>query len=332
MMQQYLRIKAQHPDMLLLYRMGDFYELFYEDAEKAARLLDITLTQRGASAGDPIKMAGVPYHAIEQYLARLVKLGESAAICEQIGDPSTSKGPVERQVMRIITPGTLTDAALLEDKRDNLLLAISPGKSLLGVAWISLASGDFRVLETLAANLPSELERLGPAEVLLPDGSEHLLPDGFNVPAKRLPAWNFDRDSAIRALTKQFGTQDLSGFGGEGLDAALGAAGALLEYCRTTQGGDLAHVRALHVERDSAYLRLDAVSRRNLEISETLRGARRLQLRCWTAAPRVVGLLKAHCHRCAQGDPGTPDAVETPPALAVPGCSALRPASSAPPT
>ncbi len=282
MMQQYLRIKAQHPDMLLLYRMGDFYELFYEDAEKAARLLDITLTQRGASAGEPIKMAGVPYHAIEQYLARLVKLGESAAICEQIGDPSTSKGPVERQVTRIITPGTLTDAALLEDKRDNLLLAISPGKSLLGMAWISLASGDFRVLETVAANLPSELERLGPAEVLLPDGSEHLLPDGFNVPSKRLPAWNFDRDSATRALTKQFGTQDLSGFGGEGLDAALGAAGALLEYCRTTQGGDLAHVRALHVERDSAYLRLDAVSRRNLEISETLRGE---------PAPTLLSLL-----------------------------------------
>jgi DNA mismatch repair protein MutS len=281
-MQQYLRIKAQHPDMLLLYRMGDFYELFYDDAEKAARLLDITLTQRGASGGEPIKMAGVPYHAVEQYLARLVKLGESAAICEQIGDPNTSKGPVERQVTRIITPGTLTDAALLEDKRDNLLLAISPGKSMLGIAWISLASGDFRVLETAAANLPSELERLGPAEVLLPDGAEHLLPDGFTVPAKRLPAWNFDRDSAIRALTKQFGTQDLSGFGGEELDAALAAAGALLEYCRTTQGGDLAHVRALHVERESAYLRLDAVSRRNLEISETLRGE---------AAPTLLSLL-----------------------------------------
>jgi DNA mismatch repair protein MutS len=282
MMQQYLRIKRQHPDLLLLYRMGDFYELFYEDAEKAARLLDITLTRRGASNGEPIKMAGVPFHAIEQYLARLVKLGESAAICEQIGDPNTSKGPVERKVTRVITPGTLTDAAMLDDKRDNLLLALSAGGPLLGMAWISLASGDFRLMETAAANLASELERIGPAEVLLAEGSEHLLPQGFNVPAKRLAPWHFDRDSAVRALTKQFGTQDLSGFGVDGLKASLAAAGALLEYCRTTQVGDLAHVRALRVERESAYLRLDAVSRRNLEISETLRGE---------AAPTLLSLL-----------------------------------------
>ena len=282
MMQQYLRIKAQHPDMLLLYRMGDFYELFYDDAEKAARLLDITLTQRGASAGAPVKMAGVPFHAVEQYLARLLKLGESVAICDQIGDPNTSKGPVERQVTRIITPGTLTDAALLDDKRDNLLLAIAPGQSLLGIAWLSLASGDFRVLETRRENLPSELERLAPAEVLLPEGSEGLLPSGLNVPLKRLPPWNFDRDSALRGLTKQFGTRDLAGFGCDGLGPALNAAGALLEYCRTTQRGDLAHVLGLRVERESAYLRLDAVSRRNLEISETLRGE---------VAPTLLSLL-----------------------------------------
>ncbi len=282
MMQQYLRIKAQHPDMLLLYRMGDFYELFYDDAEKAARLLDITLTQRGASAGAPVKMAGVPFHAVEQYLARLLKLGESVAICEQIGDPNTSKGPVERQVTRIITPGTLTDAALLDDKRDNLLLAIAPGQSLLGIAWLSLASGDFRVLETRRENLPSELERLAPAEVLLPEGSEGLLPSELKVPLKRLPPWNFDRDSALRGLTKQFGTRDLAGFGCDGLGPALSAAGALLEYCRTTQRGDLAHVLGLRVERESAYLRLDAVSRRNLEISETLRGE---------AAPTLLSLL-----------------------------------------
>ena len=272
MMRQYLSIKAQHPDMLLLYRMGDFYELFYDDAEKAARLLDITLTQRGASAGAPVKMAGVPFHAVEQYLARLVRLGESVAICEQIGDPSTSKGPVERQVTRIVTPGTLTDAALLDDKRDNLVLAIAPGSPLLGIAWLSLASGDFRLLEATFEQLPSELERLRPAEVLLPDGHENLLPLNFSVPVKQLPPWNFDRDFALRALTKQFGTQDLSGFGCDGLAAGLSAAGALLEYCRATQRGDLAHVRALKVERESTYLRLDAVSRRNLEISETLRG------------------------------------------------------------
>jgi DNA mismatch repair protein MutS len=268
--------------MLLLYRMGDFYELFYEDAEKAARLLDITLTQRGASAGAPIKMAGVPFHAVEQYLARLLKLGESVAICEQIGDPNTSKGPVERQVTRIITPGTLTDAALLDDKRDNLLLAVAPGKPLLGIAWLSLASGDFRVLETGADNLPTELERLGPAEILLPEGWEGPIPAGLGAPVKRLPPWHFDLDSALRGLTKQFGTRDLSGFGCEGLDPALRAAGALLEYCRTTQRGDLPHVRALRAERESAYLRLDAVSRRNLEISETLRGE---------VAPTLLSLL-----------------------------------------
>ena len=172
MMQQYLRIKAQHPDMLLFYRMGDFYELFYEDAERAARLLDITLTQRGASAGEPIKMAGVPYHAVEQYLAKLVKLGESVAICEQIGDPNTAKGPVERQVTRVVTPGTLTDAALLDEKRDNLLLARAWSKTTLGLAWLTLASGDFRVLETAPAQLASELKRLQPAEILVADGTQ----------------------------------------------------------------------------------------------------------------------------------------------------------------
>ncbi len=281
-MQQYLRIKAQHPDMLLLYRMGDFYELFYDDAEKAARLLDITLTQRGASAGAPVKMAGVPFHAVEQYLARLLKLGESVAICEQTGDANTSKGPVERQVTRIVTPGTLTDAALLDDKRDNLVLAIAPGRPLLGIAWLSLASGDFRLLETGSEQLASELERLRPAEVLLPDGHEGLVPAGLAVPVKQVPPWNFDRDFALRALIKQFRTQDLSGFGCDGLGPGLSAAGALLEYCRTTQHGDLVHVRALHVERESTYLRLDATSRRNLEISETLRGE---------AAPTLLSLL-----------------------------------------
>src|SRR4051812_28731934 len=167
MMQQYLRIKGQHPDMLLFYRMGDFYELFHEDAERAARLLDITLTSRGASAGERIKMAGVPYHAVEQYLARLVKVGESVAICEQIGDPATAKGPVERKVTRIVTPGTLTDSALLEEKRDNLLLAVHRNRATLGLAWLSLASGRFTVMETSLTSLAHELERLRPSEVLI---------------------------------------------------------------------------------------------------------------------------------------------------------------------
>jgi len=272
MMQQYLRIKAQYPDLLVFYRMGDFYELFYQDAEKGARLLDLTLTQRGVSAGEPIKMAGVPFHAVDQYLAKLVRLGESVAICEQIGDPNTAKGPVERRVTRVVTPGTLTDAALLDDKRDNLLVALALANNTIGLAWLSLASGDFRIKETAPDHLGSELERLRPAELLVPDGGDLCLPAGTGAPIKRLAPWDFDTDAARRTLARQFGTSDLTGFGAESLGPALGAAGALLQYCRTTQGGELPHVRALSVEHDAAYLRLDGISRRNLEISETLRG------------------------------------------------------------
>src|SRR3990172_9884963 len=178
MMQQYLRIKASHPDMLLFYRMGDFYELFFGDAEKAARLLDITLTRRGASAGEPIKMAGVPYHAVEQYLAKLVRLGESVVICEQIGDPNASKGPGERQVTRIVTPGTLTDAALLDDKRDNVLLALWQHQHTIGMAWLALAAGHFRAAEIRAADLAVALGRLRPAEVLIAENAGGTLPEG----------------------------------------------------------------------------------------------------------------------------------------------------------
>jgi DNA mismatch repair protein MutS len=281
MMQQYLRIKAQHPGMLLFYRMGDFYELFHEDAERAARLLDITLTTRGASAGAPIRMAGVPYHSVDQYLLKLVKLGESVAICEQIGDPALAKGPVERQVTRVVTPGTLTDAALLEEKRENLLLAVHTAGQVLGLAWLSLASGEFRVLETRAERLQAELNRLQPAEVLLPeDAVVDELPGSASL--KRLPVWHFDADSAARALCQHFGTQDLSGFGAQGLEPALGAAGALLEYCRVTQGSAPRHILSLKVEHESEYLRLDAATRRNLEISETLRGE---------PAPTLLALL-----------------------------------------
>ena len=276
MMQQYLRIKAQHPDMLMFYRMGDFYELFFDDAEKAARLLDITLTRRGVSAGEPIKMAGVPYHSAEQYLAKLVRLGESVAICEQTGDPAAGKGPVEREVTRIITPGTLTDAALLEEKRDCMLLAISLHESLLGLAWLNLAAGQFRVLETPCKNLTSELERLKPAEILLPESLT--LPEleatalREKISLKRLPSWHFDSDAAVRNLSRQFETHDLSGFGCEGLRVSLGAASALLDYVRLTQGMGMAHIRALKVERDDTFLRMDAATRRNLEISETILG------------------------------------------------------------
>ena len=274
MMQQYLRIKAQHPDMLMFYRMGDFYELFFDDAEKAAKLLGITLTQRGASAGEPIKMAGVPYHAAEQYLAKLVKAGESIAICEQVGDPATSKGPVAREVTRIITPGTLTDAALLEDKRDCILLALFIHESTLGLAWLNLAAGQLRVMETSPQNLLSELERLQPAEILLPESLTLVEIQGKNWALKRLPLWQFDRDSTMTQLTRQFETHDLSGFGCEDLSTALCAAGALLEYTRLTQGSVALHIASLQAERDSIYVRMDAATRRNLEISETIRGER----------------------------------------------------------
>jgi len=271
-MQQYRRIKAQHPDKLLFYRMGDFYELFFEDAERAAKLLDITLTKRGASAGEPIKMAGVPYHAVEQYLAKLVKLGESVAICEQVGDPATSKGPVERQVQRIVTPGTLTDAALLDDRRDNVLLALARGKGVLGLAWLSLSSGRLRVLETNPGELASEVSRLAPAEILFADDDGGAVLESSGIALKRLPPWQFDVEGGQRLLCEQFGTRDLAGFGADRLGPALGAAGALLQYARATQAAALAHIRELNVEHSDALVVLDPASRRNLEISETLRG------------------------------------------------------------
>jgi DNA mismatch repair protein MutS len=267
MMQQYLRIKAAHPDILLFYRMGDFYELFYDDAERASRLLDLTLTARGQSAGAPVRMAGVPAHAVEQYLAKLVKLGESVAICEQVGDVATAKGPVERQVTRIVTPGTLTDAELLDDKTDNVLLALAADKSTVGLAWLSLASGELRVAEVAPQALANELRRIAPAEILAADGIE--LP-GFFV--TRLQAWQFDPDSAKRRLLEQLGAASLAGYGVEDLALAIGACGALLEYAAKTQGKALAHVNAVRAERAADYLRLDAATRRNLELTETLRG------------------------------------------------------------
>jgi DNA mismatch repair protein MutS len=286
MMQQYLRLKAQYPEQLLFYRMGDFYELFYEDAEKAARLLDITLTTRGQSAGRPIRMAGVPCHAVEQYLARLIKLGESVVICEQIGDAATSKGPLERAVTRIVTPGTLTDAALLDDKSDSLLLALVAQKNLIGLAWLNLANGDFRLLEIGPAALPAQLERLRPAEILLPDGAPEGFLAGITAPIRRLPDWHFDRNGALRALTSHFGTRDLAAFfpesGPEAPTAALAAAGALYQYAKTTQNQALAHITTLRLERESEWLRLDAATRRNLELTETLRGE---------PAPTLLSLL-----------------------------------------
>jgi len=272
MMQQYLHLKSQHPDMLMFYRMGDFYELFFDDAEKAAKLLGITLTQRGSSAGEPIKMAGVPYHAAEQYLAKLVKLGESVVLCEQVGDPATSKGPVAREVTRIYTPGTLTDAAFLEDKRDCILLAMLVREETVGLAWLNLAAGQLRVTETSQQNLSSELERIRPAEILIPESLAIPETQRPHSVLKRIPDWQFDHDSAIQALTRQLATQSLSGFGCDDLFIAMAAAGALLEYIHLTQSTKVCPVTSLHAEFDTAYVRMDVSTRRNLEISETLRG------------------------------------------------------------
>jgi len=283
MMQQYFRIKGEHPDILVFYRMGDFYELFYDDAEKASRLLDLTLTQRGASAGAPVKMAGVPVHSVESYLARLVKLGQSVAIAEQIGDPALAKGPVDRQVTRIVTPGTLTDPALLEDKSENTLLALSRDKSGVGLAWLSLASGTLRVAEIAPQALENELRRIDPAEVLVSEDA-HL--DGYFV--TRLPPWQFDAENGKRKLLKQLGAGTLAGFGCEDLTLAIGACGALLEYAGKTQGQALAHVTAVTAERAGEYVRLDAATRRNLELTETLRGE---------PAPTLFSLLD----ECATG-------------------------------
>ncbi|HJV27822.1 MAG TPA: DNA mismatch repair protein MutS [Aromatoleum sp.] len=282
MMQQYLRIKAQHPDTLLFYRMGDFYELFFEDAEKAARLLDITLTTRGQSAGQPIKMAGVPFHAVEQYLARLVKLGESVVIAEQVGEPGATKGPMERAVSRIVTPGTLTDAALLDDRSDSLLLAANLHRGVLGLAWLNLANGDLRIMECPSEQLQAQFERLRPAEVLVPDALTLPLIETLSPVLRRLADWQFDAETGERLLTGHFGTRDLAGFGAEGLTVGLAAAAALFDYARATQRQSLEHVTGLRVEREAEYLRLDAATRRNLELTETLRGE---------PAPTLMSLL-----------------------------------------
>lgn len=273
MMQQYLGIKQDYPNQLLFYRMGDFYELFYEDAKRAAKLLDITLTARGQSAGNPIPMAGVPFHSVEGYLAKLVKLGESVVICEQVGDPATSKGPVERKVVRIITPGTVTDEALLEDRRDNLLVAVLGDERHFGMAVLDIASGRFSVQELKGwESLLAELERLNPAELLYPDDWPMGLPLEKRKGAHRRPIWDFDRDTAFKGLCEQFGTQELAGFGCQDLKLAISAAGCLLIYAKETQRTALPHIQGLHHERIEDTVILDSASRRNLEIDCNLNG------------------------------------------------------------
>jgi DNA mismatch repair protein MutS len=268
MMQQYLRIKAQHPDVLLFYRMGDFYELFFDDARRASKLLDISLTSRGQSAGEPIAMAGVPVVSAENYLARLVRKGESVAICEQIGDPARAKGPVDRQVVRILTPGTLVEDALLERGRESLLASLCSDASGHGLAWLDLASGRFTVIELADdTEVAAELERLRPAELLLPEDQRRALPN-----VRPRPPWHFDADTAQRLLCEQFATRDLAGFGAAELRAGLKAAGALLQYVQDTQKAAVPHVRGITVLRRDEGLQLDAATRRNLELDRSLTG------------------------------------------------------------
>jgi DNA mismatch repair protein MutS len=297
MMQQYLRIKAQHPDVLLFYRMGDFYEMFYDDARRAAQILDIALTQRGASAGAPIPMAGVPVATLDTYLARLVRRGESVAICEQRGDPGKSKGPMDREVVRIVTPGTVTDAALLEERRDNLLASVYGSHGRFGLAWLDLSAGRFSVMEVAGlAALDAELERLRPAELLAADGAQPAQDGAWRL----RPPWHFELDSATRALTEQFQVRDLAGFGCADKPLAIMAAGGLLAYVRETQKSALPHLRSIGTEERDEALIMDPATRRNLELDESLAGAPELTLAGIfdrTATPMGGRTLRRWLHR-----------------------------------
>src|SRR5579859_328143 len=312
MMQQYLRIKAQHPDVLLFYRMGDFYEMFYDDARRAAQLLDIALTQRGASAGAPIPMAGVPAVTLDSYLAKLVRKGQSVAICEQRGEPGKTKGPMEREVVRIVTPGTVTDEALLDERRDNLLASVCGAGGRYGLAWLDLSAGRFSVMELggLAA-LEAEIERLRPAEILAPDGAQPALAgssgsgsgsgSGLQDRPWRLRApWHFDTESSSRALAEQFHTRDLAGFGCADKPLGVAAAGALLAYVRETQKASLTHLLSITTEERDAALIMDPATRRNLELDESLAGRPELTLAGvfdHTATAMGARLLRRWLHR-----------------------------------
>jgi DNA mismatch repair protein MutS len=320
MMQQYLRIKAQHPDVLLFYRMGDFYEMFYDDARRASELLDIALTQRGASAGAPIPMAGVPAVSLDSYLAKLVRKGQSVAICEQRGDPGKTKGPMDREVVRIVTPGTVTDEALLEERRDNVLASVCGQEGRYGLAWLDLSAGRFSVMELAnLASLEAEVERLRPAEILAPDGAQPALSRSSaaeDYPWRTRAPWHFDIDSATRALTDQFRTRDLAGFGCADKPLGLAAAGALLAYVRETQKSALPHLLSITTEERDAALIMDPATRRNLELDESMAGSPDLTLagvfdrtattmggrllRRWLHRPlRDRGILRARYHAVA---------------------------------
>ncbi|MBA4263237.1 MAG: DNA mismatch repair protein MutS, partial [Comamonadaceae bacterium] len=285
MMQQYLALKAGHPHTLLFYRMGDFYELFFADAEKAARLLDITLTQRGQSAGEPVVMAGVPFHSVDNYLARLIKLGESVAICEQVGDVATAKGPVERKVVRVVTPGTLTDSELLSDKTEAVLMAVHPGaRTGLGLAWMSVTQGIVFLAQCASDELADWIARIAPGELLYsaevtPAFEQNVqtlaaqpLASGQRTVAVLRPAWAFDGALGERKLLEQLGAASLAAWDAQGLTDAHAAAAALLDYAEHTQGRALSHVKSLRVARSDELIDLPITTRRNLELTHNLRG------------------------------------------------------------
>ncbi len=300
MMRQYLTIKSEFQNILLFYRMGDFYELFYDDAKKAADLLDISLTARGKSGGNAIPMAGVPYHAVEGYLAKLVQLGESVAICEQIGDPATSKGPVERKVVRIVTPGTVSDEALLNDKQDNLLVSIFEHKTGFGVAYLDMSSGRFVIAEpNTAEQLQAELQRLNPAELLYPESFNHVSLIDSIKGTRRRPDWEFDLATANKVLNKQFSTSELAGFGVQDYPLGLCAAGCLLQYVTDTQRSALPHIRSIKAESYASGVILDAATRKNLELTVNLSGGYENTLASVldkSASPMGSRLLKRWLH------------------------------------
>lgn len=274
MMQQYLKIKADYQDMLLFYRMGDFYEMFFEDAELGSRLLGITLTQRGASGGNPIKMAGIPFHAAEQYLIKLVKLGHSVAIVDQVGEV-TGKGPVDRKISRIITPGTLTDDNLLDEKQNNLILSLYQQKNKFGMAWISISGGIFMVSEGDSRDIYNQIERLRPAEIIAPENMvRELQKERPNLAYKIIPDWHFEPELSARKLCEHFAVADLTGFGINQAKLAISCAGVILDYAKQTQNNNLPHINNITLDQPGDYLILDAISRRNLEISLTIRGER----------------------------------------------------------
>ena len=277
--QQYLGFKHQHPDKLLFFRMGDFYELFFEDARKAARLLDITLTKRGQSADEPIPMAGVPFHALDNYLARLVRMGESVVICEQIGDPAASRGPVERKITRIVTPGTVTDEALLEQRQDSCLMAIHEENQNIGIAWLDLSSGRFKLMELNGIDLlAAELKRINPTEILLGDNTDINVLELTNCRITARPVWYFEYASARQQIKKQYHLESLKGLDYENMQTAIAAAGAALHYARETQCRDLFHIQPITVDRREEWIILDPVSRRNLELAQDLSGKKQNSL------------------------------------------------------